>query len=92
MIWGCIPFKAHERLCLVNGNVNTDKYVSNLENILISSLEDQFEDSDFIFMDKNSSYYRSRTVKNILFKNNVPQMELSACNLDINPIENIWYI
>lgn len=48
--------KRSGRLCLGNGNENLEKYVSILENVLITSLEDKCGGSNFKFMDDNASY------------------------------------
>lgn len=43
------------RMCVVNGNGNSDKYESYLEDFLFPSLEARFQDNDVIFMDDTFS-------------------------------------
>lgn len=43
------------RMCVVNGNGNSDKYETYLEDFLFPSLEARFRDNDVIFMNGNSS-------------------------------------
>lgn len=71
MILNCISFKRAGRLCVVNGNGNSEKYVTISEVFLIRSLEDEFGDSEVIFMDDNSSRHSCWTMKDIPSENNV---------------------
>lgn len=53
-ILGCMFSKRAERLCVVNGNRDSEKYVSFSENFLIPSLQERLEDSSVINMVDNT--------------------------------------
>lgn len=79
--------KVAGRQCLEKDNVNSEKFVSILENFLIPSLKDQFRDNDVTFVDDSALCHRSWIVKNVLYENNIPHIEWPACSPDVNPIK-----
>lgn len=54
MISECMFSKRPGKQCLVDRNTNSEKYVSGLQCVLISSLQEQFEDGDILIMDDNA--------------------------------------
>lgn len=53
MVWGCITHYGVGTLCLVNGNINAEKYISILENHLWPVISQHFSNKTYQFQDDN---------------------------------------
>lgn len=63
------------RLFIMNNNLNYQKCISILEDLLITTLKNQFGVSEVVSMDDNVSCCRIRIVKIFLSENNITQTE-----------------
>lgn len=68
-----MPSKVPGRLCLVNDNGNSEKYVLIFKSFFILNLVKQYEDSDIIFVDDKVPCHKCRIV--FFSESNIPQME-----------------
>lgn len=93
MIWGCISYSGVGRLQLVNGTVNAQKYIDILQNKLLPTIRDHFqEDEQCIFQDDSAPCHRALAVKQWLVKKSITSLPWPGNSPDLNPIENCWKI
>lgn len=76
--------KRTERLCILNKNVNSQKYISILEDFPIPCLEDQSGNSDVIILTGIALCHRSGEVIIFLSESIVPQTQWPMYIKDIS--------
>ena len=67
--------------------MNAEKYFETLETGLLL-----FKGEDLIFQDDGAPCHRAKRVKDYLASKLIEHMDWSSNSLDLNPIENIWFI
>jgi transposase len=92
MVWGCLTYHGVGTLCMVTGNMNSEKYIETLDNNLWQVVTKHFGREPFIFQDDNAPCHRSRVVEEWKRRNDLPQLPWPAQSPDLSPIENIWLI
>ena len=92
MFWGCITYNGTATLTPVAGNINSEKYISILEEHLKPVLASEFPDNDGDFMDDNAPCHRSGTTADYLDGLGIRCSEWQPQSPDLNPIENTWKI
>lgn len=90
MIWGCITYHGVGTLCVVNGNINAEKYIEIINNNLWPVVARHFHDGRYIYQDDNAPVHRARIVREFIDREGIPTMEWPAQSPDINIIENCW--
>lgn len=78
VMWSCITYNGVVTRCLVNGNINTEKYISILETYL---------------WPVNAQHFSNKTHRfqhGIELENNIPTIVRLSHSPDINIIENLW--
>ena len=56
MVWGCITYHGVGTLCMVNGNINAQKYISILDDNLWPVVTRHFNDKPYRFQDDNAPF------------------------------------
>jgi transposase len=91
MVWGAFGGSKTSMLAILEGNQNSDKYVSTLENYLVPFV-DELGGEGVIFQQDKASIHTARLTKALFAEQNFSLMDWPAKSPDLNPIENLWGI
>lgn len=89
MVWGCITSEGPGKLQIVEGTINSDRYIETMKNYMLPSVRDLLGDN-FIFQQDNAPCHTSKKSKAWFTKQNLELLEWPARSPDLNPIENLW--
>ena len=76
MIWGCICWEGVGTLTKVCGNINSEKYVSIIDENIWPVIARHFPDNNYFFQDDNAPVHRSRVtlIKNMSWPAQSPDL------------------
>lgn len=91
IVWGCMTRFGFGRLLRIEGKMNTEKYVSVLEEGLLPTLEDHFlSPSDIIFQQDNDRKHVSKWAKAWFSEKGIKLLPCPSRSPDTNIIEHPW--
>ena len=90
MIWACFSAKGVDKISVIDGKMNAQKYKQILQKNLMSSVESVELPSDYMFQQNNDSKRTAKSTKKWLSENNVNVFQWPGQYTDFNSIGNLW--
>ena len=90
MFWACISYHGVEALTPVDGNFNTEKYISILDDNLWPIVAQHFGNRPWIFQEDNAPCHVSARANEWKRDNSIGSLPWLAQSPDYNIIENVW--
>jgi hypothetical protein len=63
MVWECLTYHGVGTLAMINGNMNSVKYIETLDNNLWQVVAKHFGNTPYLFQDDNAPWHRSHVVE-----------------------------
>ena len=87
MIWGCISWRGLGRLAIVNGIMDSEKYIEVIQSHLLTQAAEWLPCGDWVFQQDGARCHTSRRTMQFFEELNIPIFSWTACAPDLNSIE-----
>ncbi|CAH1973393.1 unnamed protein product [Acanthoscelides obtectus] len=92
MVWGSMSSKGVGKLHFVDENMDTNKYLSILEESLLPVMEECLTSGqDFVFQQDGAACHTSKKAIKWMEENNVPLLKWVSSSSDLSPIKTLWH-
>ena len=92
MFWGCITYYGVGTLTPVDGYMNSEKYITILDENLWPVIARHFSTRPYIFQEDNAPCHVSRMSNQWKCDNDILTLEWPPQSPDLNIIENVWKV
>lgn len=92
MVWGAISSHGTSRLYIVEGMMNSAKYINMLERRLLPQIKDWYGDGKCIYQQDSAPCHTAKRVYAWLRQNKIQVLDWPGNSPDMNPIETLWDI
>ena len=90
-VWGGISMPGRTRLMLLDGIMDANLYVHNLEIALLPSAQKLYHGTNYLFMQDNDPKHTSKRAHAFFADNAIEWLKTPPESPDLNPIENLWH-
>jgi tRNA A37 threonylcarbamoyladenosine biosynthesis protein TsaE len=91
MVWGGISMRGNTDIAIIDGSVNSDKYIDTMEEYLSWTLGVLYPDG-WVYQQDNAPPHKSKKTNEWFRANGIVVLEWPPGSPDLNPIERLWAI